>query len=61
MRNFVVSLATEFRSDKLEWSEVVPFGPGQRNEFLAIELYVWPMVVVEQHWGNRLMQRRSIS
>jgi hypothetical protein len=60
IQDFVVSLATEFRSDTVEWSDITPPFARRNNELLMPELYIWPMVVIKQHRGNHLLVRRSI-
>jgi hypothetical protein len=60
LQSLVISLASEFRSPDLQWHEILPIVSEQPNDPLMIELYVWPMVVIEQRGRNRLLLRRSI-
>ncbi len=61
---YFAGLATEFRDQSLSWKKVTvaPGGKGQRNrqQALMLDLYLWPLVLLRQHDGNKLFQRQSL-
>jgi hypothetical protein len=60
VQHLTVSLVSEFRSPDLKWDEIAPNVSVQPPDPLTIELHVWPLTVIEQHQGDRLLLRCSI-
>jgi hypothetical protein len=53
-------LATEFRSNTVEWEEVIPELSEQQSCAIKPEAYVWPLRVCEQHSAGQILERCSI-
>ena len=53
------ALATEFRDALVTWEEVVPFSTGSSNQAIRLDLYVWPMIVIERGSSGLVLQRLS--
>lgn len=58
---FFSSILSEFRAQALSWEEVMPIVGVQKVEPLALDVYVWPLVIVEQHGRGRLLLRRAFT
>jgi hypothetical protein len=58
---FFTSFLTEFGADTLTWDDVMPAVGTQKTEMLQMDVYVWPMVIVEQHGGGKLLKRRAFA
>ncbi len=58
---FFTSFLTEFRAETLTWDDVMPVVGAQKTEVLQVDVYVWPMVIVEQHGGGKLLKRRAFA
>lgn len=56
---FFSSILSEFRVDTLSWDDVMPIVGVQKAEMLKLDIYVWPMVMVEQFGGGKLLKRRA--
>jgi hypothetical protein len=54
-----VSFVPEFRNGQLCWEEVMPILDSNKTNPLKIEIYVWPMVILERRGGNTILLRRS--
>jgi hypothetical protein len=52
-------LATEFRSDRLSWYDIV-LDDVQRTEALRLEVYVWPMITEYRHGAQKLLVRTPL-
>lgn len=50
LRPYFSCLATEFRSVRLSWYDIVPDDDAQKTEALRLDVYVWPMIT-EYHHG----------
>ena len=60
IRRFFCCLLSEFRDGLVAWNEVVPDLDREDTDAVRPNLYVWPMVVVEQHRGGTQLLRRSL-
>jgi hypothetical protein len=58
---FFTSFLSEFRAETLSWDDVMPAVGAQKTEVLQMDMYVWPMVMLEQHGGGRLLKRRAFA
>jgi hypothetical protein len=58
---FFSSILSEFRNGMLSWDEVMPVLGVQKVEPLALDVYVWPLVIAEQHGRGRLLLRRAFA
>ena len=58
---FLSSILSEFRSRMLSWDEVMPSIGKQKAEPLALDVYVWPLVIAEQHGRGRLLLRQAFA
>lgn len=56
---FFVSFLTEFRDTSLSWDEIMPMVGSQQKEILRLDLWVWPLVIVEQHGRGKRLQRQA--
>jgi hypothetical protein len=61
LRGFVTGLASDFRGPDVEWHHIMPDPAGNADEAIRIDLYVWPMRIIEQRGDSRLLLRCSIS
>jgi hypothetical protein len=57
LRPYFSCLATEFRSDRLSWDDIVPGDDAQKTEVLRLEVYVWPMITQYRHGAQKLLVR----
>jgi CRISPR-associated Cas5-like protein len=64
LQPFFSGLATEFRDNQLSWEEVTAIPNANRRrgsrQALLLDLYIWPLVLLRQHDGGKLFQRRSL-
>jgi hypothetical protein len=60
LRPYFSCLATEFRSDRLSWYDIVPDDGTQRTEALLIDIYVWPMIIDYRHGAQKLLVRTPL-
>jgi hypothetical protein len=60
LRPYFSCLATEFRSDQLSWSDIVPGADTQRTEALRLDIYVWPVITDYHHGTNKLLVRTPL-
>ena len=58
---FFSSILSEFRTEALSWEEIMPVVGVQKGETLALDVYVWPLVIAEQHGRGRLLLRRAFA
>ncbi len=58
---FFSSILSEFRADTLSWDDVVPVLSARKAEMLKLDIYVWPMVTVEQHGEGKLLKRKAFA
>jgi hypothetical protein len=61
LRPFVTCLISDFRGPDVGWYEILPDSAGDAKGVMQIELYIWPMVIIEQHGEGRVLLRRSLS
>jgi hypothetical protein len=64
LQPFFSGLATEFLHEHLSWEEVTTSMPMHRGRKvpppLLLDVYVWPLVLLRQHSGNKLFERQSL-
>ena len=53
-------LATEFRSDRLSWSDIVADDDAQKTEALRLDVYIWPMITAYRHGTQKLLVRAPL-
>jgi hypothetical protein len=53
-------LVSEFRDSHIEWKEIVPSQELKESSAVRLELYVWPLRVIERHSGAKLLHYRSL-
>jgi len=56
---FFSSILSEFREGALSWDQVMPVVGAQKVETLTLDMYVWPLVISEQHGRGKLLVRRA--
>jgi len=61
LRPYFSCLATEFRSDRLSWCDIVPGDDVQRTEALRLDVYVWPMITEYRHGAQKLLVRAPLA
>lgn len=57
---FFTCVTSEFRSKQISWEEIMPTPKTKKNKPLALELFVWPMLIIEQHSKHKLLRRCSL-
>ncbi|NWJ94205.1 MAG: hypothetical protein HXX20_00315 [Chloroflexi bacterium] len=57
VRNFFSCVTSEFRDEKVEWDEVMPFLQATKPDAVRVEIYVWPMVIYQQHSNGKILCR----
>jgi len=60
LRPYFSCLATEFRSDRLSWYDIVPDEDAQRAEALRLDVYIWPMITQYRHGAQKLLVRTPL-
>ena len=58
---FFSSIMSEFRAGTLSWDKVMPVVGAQKVETLKLDIYVWPMVITEQHGRGKLLLHRAFA
>ena len=58
---FFSSILSEFRYGALSWDQVMPVVGAQKAETLTLDIYVWPLVISEQHGRGKLLLRRAFA
>ena len=58
---FFSSILSEFRDGALSWDQVMPVVGAQKVETLTLDMYVWPLVISEQHGRGKLLLRRAFA
>ncbi len=61
VRHLITGLVTEFRDSEVTWDEIVTGINPKGIPALRHEIYIWPMKMIEQQGGDRLLLRCSIS
>jgi hypothetical protein len=61
LRPYFTCLATEFRSDRLAWEEVVATDETPRAEALRLDVYVWPIVTRHRYGTQKLLVRAPLA
>lgn len=54
---FFSSFLAEFRVVTLSWDDIMPVLGAQKAEMLKLDIYVWPMVMLEKHGRGKLLRR----
>lgn len=60
VQDYFVCIAGEFSSEQVRWSEVMPDISQTGSPAIRLDLYIWPLVVREQHSGGRVLHYRSL-
>jgi hypothetical protein len=60
LRPYFTCLATEFRSDRLSWSDIVAGDEGQKAMALRLEVYVWPLTIAYHHATEKILVRAPL-
>jgi len=58
---FFSCILLEFRNGALSWGQVMPVVGAQKVETLTLDIYVWPLVISEQHGRGKLLLRRAFT
>lgn len=53
-------LVSEFRDSQIKWEEILPSQERKCSAAMRLELYVWPLMVIERHGGGKLLLYRSL-
>lgn len=53
-------VVSEFHDQYVTWDEITPRVNRKEYKFLTLELYVWPMLTIEQHSRYKLLRRCSL-
>jgi hypothetical protein len=59
-KQFLASVASEFRDAQVDWKEVMPLLHSPKQGVVKMEIYVWPMVICERHTGGKTLLRCSL-
>lgn len=57
---FFACVTSEFRSKQVSWEEIMPTAKAKKAKPLELELFVWPMLIIEQHRTHKLLRRCSL-
>lgn len=57
---FFACIVSEFRSNQVSWDEIMPTIKAKKDTPLELELFVWPMLIIEQHSQHKLLRRCSL-
>lgn len=63
IQQFFSCIVSDFRDVTVKWSEILPDTFETRRTdtgWLHLELYLWPMIISEQHSGGKLLVYRSL-
>lgn len=58
MRDLFSSVIAEFRSFNVRWEAFIPETQHTQIQSLQLKLCVWPMEILEQKWGAKILVRR---
>ena len=64
IQRFFACIVSDFRSTTVKWDEIMPdvLDPNRKGlGGLLLELYLWPMIISEQHSGGKLLVYRSLN
>lgn len=61
LRGFFTCVLTEFRGNGLAWEEVTATAQAGQGEPLLMDLYIWPMVLVERLSENKWLMRQPFT
>ncbi len=53
-------VTSEFRSKQVNWEEIMPTVKVKKAKPLQLALFVWPMLIIEQHSTHKLLRRCSL-
>lgn len=57
---FFACIVSEFRSEPVGWDEIMQDTAAHKLKPLELELYVWPMLIIEQRRQHKLLRRCSL-
>ncbi len=57
LRPFFSSILSEFRNGSVAWREVMPIVGERKANPLRMDIYVWPLMLTEQHGSGKLFVR----
>ncbi len=60
IQHFFSCIVSEFRDPKVRWSEIMPVLGPNRTDAIRLAVYVWPMIIREQHSNSKLLIRHSL-
>ena len=57
LRPYFSCLATEFRTDRLSWKEIVANDDARSTKALCLDVYVWPMITEYRQGTQKVLAR----
>jgi len=57
---FFSCIASEFRDDQVEWDEIMPIVQVNKASPIRLDVYVWPLIICEQHSNGKRLIHRSL-
>lgn len=60
-QQFFPCVVSEFRDTEVNWCEAMPTVKTTQPDAIHLNVYIWPMVVIEQHRGGKRLLRRSLN
>jgi hypothetical protein len=60
IQRFFACIVSEFRDAQVEWEEVMPVLRTGKANAIRMELYLWPLVIGEQHGSDRILHWYSL-
>lgn len=60
MRMLFTCLAAEFSNERIEWRDVIPAIGRNQRDVIRIEVYVWPMIILDRHSAGVTLSRSSL-
>jgi hypothetical protein len=60
LRPYFSCLATEFRTDRLSWKEIVADDDARSTKALRLDVYVWPMITEYRQGTQKVLARAPL-
>ncbi len=60
VQKLVSCVASDFRNNKVLWEEIMPELHAKQSSAIQPEIYLWPMIILEQQGNHKILLRRPI-